>query len=113
MRILGFCKKWDKLSGGAFTTFRLPRRDRDWVKGEHVQVVLKPRSKEREILGEAVIIAKDHFWIDEINNLMAIIDGFNNAQDMRGWLLKSHNPTRLDHEPLNRLLVAWCSNNST
>lgn len=65
MRILGFSKKWDKLNKQwfqrdihTFTTFRYPRRDRDWEVEEVVQIVYKPRSKEREILGIARIIRK-------------------------------------------------------
>jgi len=63
MRILGFSKKWPKLDKPwfardihTFTTFRYPRRDRDWEVEEVVQVVYKPRSKEREPLGIARII---------------------------------------------------------
>ena len=63
MRILGFSKKYGKLSKPwyardihTFTTFRYPRRDRDWEVEEIVQVVYKPRSKEREPLGIARII---------------------------------------------------------
>jgi len=66
MRILGFSKKWGKLNKQwfqrelhTFTTFRYPRRDRDWEVEEVVQVVYKPRSKEREPLGIARIIRKE------------------------------------------------------
>ena len=65
MRIIGFSKKWDKLNKQwfapnlqTFTTFRFPRKDRDWDVEELVQVVYKPRSKEREPLGIARIIRK-------------------------------------------------------
>ena len=59
MRILGFSKKWPKLYKNPdelLTTFRYPRRDKDWQVEEVVQVVYKPRSKEREPLGIARII---------------------------------------------------------
>lgn len=63
MRILGFSKKWPKLNKPwfardihTFTTFRYPRRDRDWQVEEVVQVVEKPRTKERKELGIARII---------------------------------------------------------
>ena len=60
MRILGFSKKWDKLNNGImFTTFRFPRKDKDWEVEETVQIVYKPRSKNREPLGVARIIRKD------------------------------------------------------
>ena len=65
MRVLGFSKKWGKLNKQwferdyhTFTTFRYPRRDRDWEVEEVVQVVFKPRSKERQPLGIARIIRK-------------------------------------------------------
>ena len=58
MRILGFSTKWRKLNQDVFTTFRFPRKDRDWEVEEVVQIVYKPRSKEREILGIARIIRK-------------------------------------------------------
>ena len=71
MRILGFSKKWDKLNKKwyqrdvhTFTTFRYPRRDRDWEVEEVVQVVYKPRSKERKPLGIARIIRIDEKDID-------------------------------------------------
>jgi len=63
MRIIGFSKMWPKLNKQwyerdlhTFTTFRYPRRDRDWEVEEVVQVVYKPRSKERIPLGIARII---------------------------------------------------------
>lgn len=72
MRILGFSKKWGKLNKQwferdyhTFTTFRYPRRDRDWDEEEVVQVVYKPRTKEREPLGIARIIRKEEKDIDQ------------------------------------------------
>ena len=60
MRVLGFSKKWTKLNNPIiFTTFRFPRKDRDWEAEEIVQVVYKPRSKDREVLGIARIIRKE------------------------------------------------------
>ena len=60
MRILGFSKLWSKLDNDlSFTTFRYPRKDRDWEVEEVVKVVFKPRSKDRKELGIARIIRKD------------------------------------------------------
>ena len=66
MRIIGFSVMWDKLNKPdykrdvhPFTTFRYPRRDRDWEVEEVVQVVYKPRSKDRKPLGIARIIRKE------------------------------------------------------
>lgn len=69
MRILGFSKAWPKLNNELmFTTFRYPRRDRDWEIGEVVQVVLKPRAKERQPLGIARILRKDRKDLDKMVN---------------------------------------------
>jgi hypothetical protein len=108
MRILGFSKKWDKLSSDVgFTTFRLPRLDKDWWTGEKVQIVVKPRSKDREYLGIAEIVWKDSVWMHDITSYMAWMDGFDTLAEMMAYLLKSHSKVRLDHEPLNRLLLKW------
>ena len=102
MRILGFSKKWDKLSDIEFTTFRFPRKDRDWSAGEKVQVVFKPRSKEREPLGIARIIFKEFRFPLAITGDEAIKDGFNNALEMWLFLKKPKNDT-----PINKLTLRW------
>ena len=51
---------WSKLNNElTFTTFRYPRKDRDWEVEEVVQIVYKPRTKERKPLGIARIIRKN------------------------------------------------------
>jgi len=116
MRILGFTQKWDKLKHDRFTTFRLPRRDRDWEVGEVVRVVYKPRSKEREIWGIAQIITKEQRnvapdWgkdgLPMITNNEAIKDGFTNWGEMFDWLGKAHGFHRLAIEPINKLTLRW------
>lgn len=118
MRILGFCMKWPKLDQPTFTTFRMPRRDRDWEVGEEVQVVLRPRTKGRDILGIALIIGKDqrrlrslsdvHFrpyQIPEITRDEAIKDGFDSYKSMQDWLVKAH---RLGpYSVINKLTLSW------
>ena len=74
MRILGFSRKWDKLKNDTFTTFRFERRDADWTVGEVVQVVYKPRTKGREILGVATIIGKDIRLIPSAASYMAKVN---------------------------------------
>ena len=59
MRIISFSKRWPKLLNQEFTTFRFPRKDRNWEVGERVQVYYKNRTPEREKLGEAEIINKE------------------------------------------------------
>mgnify|MGYP001585030723 FL=1 len=106
MRILGFSKKWNKLTNQQFTTFRFQRRDKDWEIGEQVQVVYKPRSKEREILGIAQIIAKDFCNIRELSQTDAIQDGFLDREDMMKWLDKVYKG-RIYEEPMNKLTLKW------
>ncbi len=115
MRILGFSEKWYKLSQEEFTTFRFPRRDKDWVEGEVVQVVFKPRSKEREIFGVAEIISKELRHIFRwtvagqsggLSNAEAVKDGFKDKDDMLRWLNKAHGD-RIYQELMNKLTLRW------
>ena len=102
MRILGFSKKWDKLHHIEFTTFRFPRRDKDWEVGEQVQVVYKPRSKEREILGIARINFKEIKQVRDITEDEAVADGFLNTIAMRAWLGKP-----LVSRKIHKLSLRW------
>ena len=120
MRILGFSERWEKLNHLEFTTFRFARKDRDWAIGEQVQVVLRPRSKRRSVLGTAEIVGKEprniaagskltcpHVTEDE-----AFADGFvpigiQTALDcMYDWLFDLHGK-RLLEEPMNKLTLRW------
>jgi len=115
MRILGFSKKWQKLSNLEFTTFRFTRRGRDWEVGELVQVVFTPRSKGGgERLGMAEIIDKQPRNVAPdwgspdtamVSNDEAIADGFMNWGDMFDWLCKTHDMHRLATEPMNKLTL--------
>ena len=114
MRILGFSKKWDKLQQGEFTTFRYPRKDRDWQVGEVVKVVYKPRSKEREVLGTAEITAKNHLQFGLFNiydsryitTAEAQMDGFTCYKEMKDWFYKQYGG-RIFGEPINKLTLKW------
>ena len=106
MRILGFSRKWDKLKNDTFTTFRFERRDADWTGGEIVQIVYKPRSKNREVLGVATITWRNirlmpstgHsvFHVDAplISHAEAVADGFESVAGMREWLQGTHGKER-------------------
>lgn len=127
MRILGFSTKWDKLQQPQFTTFRFARRDRDWQVGEVVQIVFKPRSKNREILGSAKIVSKepramawhgDKTGLPKIHNEEAIEDGFRGEDNDFGFnkiayfymwefLFGYYGGERLLNEPMNKLTLAW------
>ena len=122
MRILGFSKKWPKLKQPEFTTFRFRRRDRDWEAGEFVQVVYKPRSKDREPLGIAKIITKEERntapdWggagVPVVTNEEAIEDGFANWGEMFDWLAAAHGLHRLATEPLNKFTIRWVDGKTT
>lgn len=106
MRILGFSKKWDKLQQPQFTTFRLSRRDRDWEEGEVIQVVYKPRSKNREILGSAEIVNKESRRLHQLTHSETVEDGFKGILNMSEWLLEAHGK-RLFDEGLNKLTLRW------
>ena len=117
MRILGFSKKWDKLNQLEFTTFRFPRKDKDWQVGECVQVFLKPRSPKREKLGEAQIVGKEQRWIpnvilgnqsiDVISGDEARTDGFGGCFDMEKFMSEQYGESRIWREPMNKLTLQW------
>ncbi len=117
MRILGFCKQWRKFINLEFTTFRYPRKDsdkgRDWHVGERVQIVLHPRSKEREVLGTAEIIGKEIRNIDPaillvipcVTNDEAVADGFTDWADMRAWFRETYG--KIASPVMNKLTLIW------
>jgi len=127
VRILGFSKKWDKLLMPEFTTFRFPRKDKDWQVGEQVQVVYKPRSKVREVLGVAEIINKEarcmswqgsKLTVPKVTNEEVMTDGFQNGQTkylqykkayffMWEFLWDYYGGTRLLNEPMNKLILRY------
>ena len=116
MRILGVSKEWDKLKQPFFTTFRFPRKDKDWQVGEGVQIVLHPRSKNRKYLGIAEITNKELLIISTIvyisfcrhvTNDEAVADGFKDIYDMVAWFHKIYPQRSL--EPMNKLTLKWRS----
>jgi len=109
MRILGFSKKWDKLQNDVFTTFRFPRKDKDWQVGEVVQIVYKPRSKEREVLGiaEIVYLWGRHFgFCTNITDKEAVLDGFSGYTVMKDCFYKMYGDIIFDR-PINKLTLKW------
>jgi hypothetical protein len=112
VRIISFSKKWPKLRQSSFTTFRFPRRDKDWYAGEVVQVYYKSRSPEREKLGIALIKSKEAKFlvgpgeIREVSDLQAREDGFSNFAEMLLWFSRMHGE-RIFREKLNKLTLAW------
>jgi len=114
MRILGVSKKWQKLRLPSWTTFRFARKDNDLHEGEVVQVIYKPRNKEREILGRAKIVKVEqrqfgmHDWNlpQYISTTEARIDGFKSYGDMMLWFHDQYGK-RIFNEPINRITLEW------
>lgn len=118
MRIISFEQDWPKLHRTRFTTFRFPRRDRDWEPGELVKVVVKARTAERLYLG----IAKISIMVTNrifpcligtfpgtnvpITTQEAIEDGFWTMVDMNDHFVGMHGK-RLLQEPLNKLVLMY------
>jgi hypothetical protein len=119
---MGFQKQWinqvtgkPKLSEETFTTFRFPRKDRDWEVGETVQVVMNPRTKGRVPVGEAVIVSKEikalipaqrHGQTNLITNDEARQDGFMLAAELVDFMLEGKPLSYWGLRP-NRLTLRW------
>lgn len=91
MRIIGFEKHWPKLDEPIFTTFRFSRKDKDWYVGEEVQVVIRPRQRDRQPMFNATIISKEARQIATITDIEARTDGFSNFAEMYNWLVGKYN----------------------
>lgn len=130
MRILGFSKKWNKLNNNIlFTTFRFPRKDKNWEVEEVVQVVYKPRSKDREPLGVARIIRKEpkdlnkrwqYYPLPSFPNTPDMItpeeareDGFEgmhgggDIEKMHQFFIDTYSYSRCAKEKINKLTLYW------
>lgn len=130
MRIMGFSQKWGKLNNELlFTTYRFPRKDKDWKVEEVIQIVYKPRSKEREILGLARIIRKEskdlnkqfsYFPSLNFPNTLDIItpneaedDGFigmhggGDIEKMKQFFLNIYGYYKCREERINKLTLYW------
>jgi len=113
LRILGFEKHWEKLARHSYTTFRFPRKDKDWYVGERVKIVVNPRSKRRRELGVAEIKDKTKRWLGRSSSKCpcptedeAVEDGFKDAEEMRRWM-REHYGGRVEQEPMNKLSLSW------
>lgn len=127
MRELGFSTLYwrnyevdrPKLGIDRFTSFRFPRRDKDWAVGELVKIVYKARSPaNRSVLGLAEIVKKEprvfhiegvrpelYHDIPEITEREAKLDGFLSRVDMEKWILAVNK--RMEWEAINKLTLAW------
>ena len=117
MRIISFSKNWvnyitgkPKLDEPEFTTFRAPRKDRDWEVGERVQVFFKNRTPQRKFLGIAEIMGKKAKDLDaycnaetSISILEAQEDGFISLEGMAEAFKKMHG----GKTAFNKLTLKW------
>ena len=106
MRVLGFTERWPKLEKWEFTTFRFPRQDKDWYEGEIVQVVYRPRGKNRKALGVARIVSVHRRLMWRITRGEAIQDGFSCQAEMRRWL-EVASKDRPHGETMSKLTLQW------
>lgn len=127
MRILGFCKDWDKLKQPEFTTFRFEHRGKPHVIGEQFQIKIKPRSKGGGIfkgiaklrMKEPRAMAKygDLTGCQLVTNDEALVDGFEDKWDkhafkrayfgMWEFLWDCYGWERLHKEPMNKMTLRW------
>lgn len=115
MRVLGFSEMWPKLQQDEFTTFRFPRKDKDWFVSETVKVVYQPRRKGGgDFLGVAQIVDKvsrgvyfRSLFADRISEVEAIADGFDSLEDMQRWLRRAHGDQRIAEELMHKLTLRW------
>jgi len=103
MRIISFSQRWPKLLNQEFTTFRYPRKDKDWFVGEAVQIFFKSRSPQREKLGDAIIVNKV-LRFGPRDDKEAQDDGFIDTADMERWMRKTYGEAKL-WERINKLTL--------
>ena len=112
MRIMSFAKKWGKLKQKEFTSFRFPRKDRDWQVGEVVQVFYKSHSPARVKLGIATIAKSELRKIATAHGeyrpteTEAQADGFDNLFQMNAYFRETYG-SRIFEEPINKLTLEW------
>lgn len=117
MRIMGFSKvDWrnyitgqdSKMLQPEFTTWRWPRKDKDWQEGERIQVVVRPRFPHRLILGEATIIEVESKADYLITDNDARADGFPGRHDLAMYLMRERHSRGISFttEP-NKITLRW------
>lgn len=103
---------WNKLAARRFTTFRFPRKDKDWEVGETVQVFFKNRSPDRYELGIAKIVRKESVRIDgrdrTLSEAEAKADGFESRREMTDFIREAHKIKGMkDIGYMNKLTLEW------
>ena len=114
MRRLGVTVCWNKLDEDEFTTWRFPRRDKDWILGETVLVVFQPRH-DNQMLGIATILKKEPRALSRVmvttdiplpTEEEATWDGFQSLGSMLAWFWKVYR-YRVFEETANKLTLRW------
>lgn len=116
MRIFGFQRiDWQdfnllrpKMLAPTFSTWRWPRKDKDWQPGEIVQVVIKPRLPLRVVLGCAKIVTVESRGSWSITDQEAQADGFVSAFWLNAYLCDEQRSRQIPitTKP-NKLMLEW------
>jgi hypothetical protein len=113
VRELGVSVMWPKLEEPEWSTFRFPRRDKDWQVGETVRIVFHPRGRDRKVLGTAQVRDKQpRVMIADEGPIMSTSpdeareDGFNSLSMMCAWIRQRYGEESL-HKPMNKLTIRW------
>ncbi len=106
------------MASPTFTTFRWPwKNGREYHSGEIVKVVLHRRSKNRNVLGTALITLVEAIGFEikkkatgitittEITNEMAQVDGFKNFGELSDYLFSGRPPHATDY--VLRYTLEW------
>jgi hypothetical protein len=105
MPLLGFTKLKDKLlDGSKLQTIRKPRKYPLKV-GDKLYVYWKPRIKECEKLGEAVITKIERKQFCKITTKDAILDGFTSLCELRCAFQQMHSPNW--HDSFDIITFEW------
>ena len=119
MRILSFQRiNWpnhitgvsSKLQADEFTTWRWPRKDKDWHIGEEVTIVIRSRQKDRVVLGTAVIVNVEMRHCIDITDKEARADGFKEAFELVKHLIPDTNKYidfKLGKDIVNKITLRW------
>ncbi|MDZ4231587.1 MAG: hypothetical protein U1C52_02230 [Patescibacteria group bacterium] len=80
---------------------------------EPVTVVYKPRTKQKKVLGKAIITDKKAVYFGDISQSEAIEDGFpQGIGEMQDWFVHTYGSRETFHMAMNKLTLAWIDDNT-